>query len=148
MGAAGLLSLAAEVESRPGAAELFEQQCAERLGGLGSPSAVVGWPAHAVSSSSSDEDDDEEEGRLRMEVDTSDPWAAAPAAVASAMDTNVWQSAPAADLSAERDWANFDAFSAPSGRRPSPPQQLPASAAALGEWSRWRGREGGRLFGE
>ena len=126
LGAAGLLSLAAEADSRPGAAELFEQQCAERLGG---PVVSAGWPPHAGCSSSSDEDDDDDDdGRVRMEVDTSDPWAAAPAA----MDTNVWQAAPAADLSAGHDWANFDAFSAPSGRPPSPPL-LPAPAAALGE---------------
>ncbi|KAF0302056.1 Serine/threonine-protein phosphatase 6 regulatory subunit 3 [Amphibalanus amphitrite] len=156
LGAAGLLSLAAEAESRPGASELFEQHCAERLGGLGGPVGSAGWPSHGVSSSSSDEDEDEEEGedgRLRMEVDTSDPWASAPAAAdagdpwgassgaadssdpwatspPSSTEANVWQSAPAADLSAERDWANFDAFSAPSARPPSPPL-LPPPAAAL-----------------
>ena len=117
LGAPGLLSLAAEAESRPGAAELFEQQCAERLGGGGS---------------SSEEDDEEEDGgRLRMEVDMSDPWAPSPAA----MDTNVWQSAPAADLSADRDWADFGAFPTASGRPPSPPL-LPSPAAEIGELSR------------
>ena len=145
MGEAGLGQLSAEAESRPGAAELFEQQCAERLGGFGGGGGGGGgggsagdWPLHSAvgGTSSSDEDDDDDddgEGRVRMEVDTSDPWSSVTPAT-SAMDTNVWQSAPAADLSAERHWADFDAFPVPAVRPPSPPPPpLPAPAAALGK---------------
>ena len=105
----GLLSLDAGGggDGRPSAADLFA--VADEADPWPAPRAASLEPCHS-SSDEEDEDEDETEAgddstpaHISMEVDTSDPWVDAAAAAAAAadspqvaMDTNLWEAAPAA----------------------------------------------------
>ena len=118
----GLLSLdAGGGDGRPSAVELFA--AAEEADPWPAPRAASLEPCH--SSSDEEEEDEAEDGaagedsspaHISMEVDTSDPWAeASPAGEAPqvAMDTNLWEAAPASSAApAAAQWADFGSATA------------------------------------
>ncbi|XP_043192115.1 serine/threonine-protein phosphatase 6 regulatory subunit 3-like isoform X2 [Amphibalanus amphitrite] len=132
----GLLSLDAGGDGRPSAVDLFA-----------AASEADPWPARRTASlepchSSSDEDDESDEGgagddsapaHISMEVDTSDPWAAATATDSPqvAMETNMWEEAPPAAAPAAGDaaeTAQWPAFQSQSDAVTAAPQSTESSA--------------------